>query len=290
MHTSNVTAEVVLPFGVSDGRGRRARRAILQPITGKGEMLGAEEPNPFRAGLLLLSTSTAELGPYRGTEVDVGVLSSLLPVDRDFLLLQLNRLSFGDIRFQTVQCPAQDCARRIDVRIDLSTVGAPPVGEEATGCLSLEDGRLVHFRLPTAGDQVEMHGVALDELEDALLERCVCDNGSSCLGAKDVMVLPKEHRARIAREVLAASPEFDMQLELECVECGNPFRYAYDPVHSLLGDLRASRSALLREIHYLAFYYHWGQTEILSLPRSLRAEYLALLDEELSKPFQGGAR
>jgi hypothetical protein len=97
------------------------------------------------------------------------------------------------------------------------------------------------------------------------------------------MSLPTELRAAIVREVIAASPELDMTLDLECVECGQPFRFVYDAVHAFLGELSASRPALLREVHSLAFYYHWSQTEILSLSRGLRREYLALLEQELSR-------
>jgi hypothetical protein len=85
------------------------------------------------------------------------------------------------------------------------------------------------------------------------------------------------------REILATSPELDATLDLACVECGQAFRFAYEPARALLGELRASRSALLKEVHYLAFYYHWSQAEILGLSRALRREYLGLLEEELER-------
>jgi hypothetical protein len=288
--SSDLKAEVSLPFGLSDGRGRRARSASLRPINGRGEMLGAEDPNPFRAALQLLATSTAKLGPFHGDDIDLGLLGSLLPLDRDFLLVQLNRLTFGDVRFQTVTCPAEGCGKRVDVRLDLSTVQPPPAPPELGGRLVLQDGQEVRYRLPTAGDQVELHGLSAAELEAAFIERCVRAEAEACLGPDEVMGLPDALRARIVRDLVDASPELDMELELDCVECGKPFRFVYDPVHSLLGELRASRPALLKEIHYLAFYYHWSQAEILSLSRNLRREYLALLDEELTKQGQGVLR
>jgi hypothetical protein len=283
---SDLKVEIVLPFGLPDGRGRRARAAALTPINGRGEIMGAEDPNPFRAALHVLASSTARLGPFRTEDVDLGLLGSLLPVDRDFLLVQLNRLTFGDVRFQTVICPAAECGKRVDVELDLSTVTPPPVPAEASGRLSLSDGRDVRYRLPTSGDQVALHGLPADELEAAFVERCVRPeqaDGTPSLGPDEVMSLPTELRAEIVREVVAASPELDMELDLECVECGKHFRFAYEPVHSLLRELRASRPALLKEVHYLAFYYHWSQTEILSLSRNLRREYLELLSEELNR-------
>lgn len=287
MASSDLKVEVVLPFGLPDGRGRRSRSAALVPINGRAELMGAEDPNPFRAALRVLASSAARLGPFLADDIDLGLLGSLLPVDRDFMLIQLNRLTFGDVRFQTVACPASDCGKRVDVQLDLSTVTPPPVPEEAGGRLSLPDGRGVSYRLPTAGDQIALHGLPAGELEAAFVDRCVIraapdHAGTASMAPDEVMALPAELRAGIVREVVSASPELDMTLDLDCIECGQPFRFVYDPVHTLLGELRASRPALLKEVHYLAFYYHWSQSEILSLSRSLRREYLGLLEAELS--------
>jgi hypothetical protein len=263
----------------------------LIPINGRAEMIGAEDPNPFRAALRVLASSADKLGPFHGDTIDTGLLGSLLPVDRDFLLVQLNRLTFGDVRYQTVACPADDCGKRVDIELDLSTVTPPSVPAEAGGRLALPDGRDLRYRLPTAGDQVALHGLPTDELEAAFVERCVRPgpDGGASLGPDEVMSLPAELRAEVVREVIAASPDLDMSLDLECVECGKRFRFVYDPVRSLLAELRASRPALLKEVHYLALYYHWSQAEILSLSRAQRREYLALLDQELSQR-QGAIR
>ena len=229
-------------------------------------------------------------GHFARTTFNLGVLSSLLPIDRDFLLLQLNRLSFGDVRFHTVQCPDQSCAKRVDIRFDLSTLSPLADCLEASGQLTLSDGRAVHYRLPTAGDQIDMFGLPPDEWAVELLGRCVYQNGSSALSPAEVAELPTDVRSAIVRAVLNAVGHYDTEVELNCVECGTLFRFAYDPVYSLLNELRASRSALLKEVHCLAFYYHWSETEILALSRSRRREYLTLLDEELTRQGQGVLR
>lgn len=287
MQSSDVMVEVVLPFGVVDGRGRRSRRAVLRPINGHGELLGAEDVNPFRAALALLHACTKQLGPFHEQDLDLSVLSSLHPIDRDFLLLQVNRLSFGDVRFHTVQCPERQCSKRVDVRFDLATVVPPADSLAASGCMTLPDGRAVHYRLPTAGDQVDMFGLPSSEWGNELLGRCVYQNGPSSLSSEEVSELPDEVRSAMARAILGSTVQYDTEIQLDCVECGNPFRFVYDPVHSLLSELRASRLALLKEVHCLAYYYHWSEKEILGLPRSRRREYLTLLDQELTSQGQG---
>jgi hypothetical protein len=273
---SELTLEVVLPRGLPDGRGGRARKAVLRPVNGRGELQGATAPNPMRAALELLASSLCQLGRLREEEIDLGALAGLLPLDRDFLLVQLNRLTFGDVRHQTVICPAEECGKRVDVRFDLSMVTAPEVAAEDGGSLALPDGRAIRYQLPTAGDQVALQGLAGDELESAFLARCTRAEGGG-----DARLLPPDQRAAVVREILAASPALDLELELRCVECGRAFRFIHDPVHSLLAELRAARPVLLREVHALALYYHWSQAEILGLSRGLRREYLGLLESEL---------
>lgn len=287
MLRSDLTLEIVLPFGLSDGRGRRARRAILAPINGYGEMQGAEEANPFRAALHLLASSVERLGRFHAGNIDPGVLGGLLPVDRDWLLVQLNRLVFGDVRYQTVTCTAESCGKRVDIRLDLSTVTPPEVPAEATGRLMLPDGRELEYRLPSASDQVALHGLPPSELEAAFLERCTRPGSERTLGPDEVRALPADVCAAIVREILRVSPELDMTLDLECIECKAPFRFVYDPVRSLLAELRASRSELLREVHYLALHYHWSQSEILGLSRILRREYLGLIEADLEQRQRG---
>lgn len=101
---SNVRAEIALAFGVINSQGERAHTVVLILATGHSELVGADEPNLFRAALHLLAQCVQELGLYRGAQIDPGLLGWLLPVDRDYLLVYFNWLTFGDDRYQTVQC------------------------------------------------------------------------------------------------------------------------------------------------------------------------------------------
>jgi hypothetical protein len=42
-----------------------------------------------------------------------------------------------------------------------------------------------------------------------------------------------------------------------------------------------SLDTLLEEVHYLAFHYHWSEKDILSMTRSKRRRYLAILAGKL---------
>jgi hypothetical protein len=279
-----VRAELVLPFGLGDPQrphGKRARTVVLTAVTGHGELFGADDRNPFRAALQLLAASTLELGPFRGQDIEPSLLGRLLPVDRDYLLLHLNRLTFGDMRYQTVECPQAECGRRLDVRFELSSVEPPAVPDRDGGAIELSGGRLVRFRLPLAADQAELHGTAPAELEAAFLRRCVRgdrDDGRG-VGWSELVDMPAPVRARVVSHIIAASPEIDLAVPVTCLACERPFRFVFDPVLSLLAELKASRSELVKQVHRLALSYHWSHSEILSLSRPLRHEYLDLLQD-----------
>lgn len=278
----NVRVELVLPFGLRDPRGRSVRTAALIPITGHGELFGAEDANPFRAVLHLLAASTLELGPFHGADIEPALLGRLLPVDRDYLVLHLHRVTFGDVRYHTVECPQADCRRRLDIRFALSSAEPPRVPDQAGGTIALPGGRLVRFRLPVADDQAALHGVPLAELEAAFLQRCVPGepDDDRHVGWSELLEMPAPVRADVVKRIVAASPEIDLAVALECVQCRRPFRFVFDPVVSLLAELKASRTELIRQVHRLALSYHWSHAEILGLPRALRHDYLQLLGEE----------
>jgi hypothetical protein len=277
----NARAELALPFGLVDPQGSRVRTAVVTQITGHGELSGADDSNPFRAALQLLAASILELGSFRGAEIDPALLGQLLPVDRDYLLVHLNRLTFGDERYQTVECPQTECRRRVDVRFELSSAEPPEIPDSAGGAIELPDGRLVRFRLPVAADQEALHDLLPSALEAAFLRRCVQDDreGDGEVGWAELMDMPASIRAEVVKHIVAASPEMDLAMPLECPECGHPFRFVFDPVLSLLAELNASRTELIKQVHRLALSYHWSHSEILGLPRTLRHEYLELLEE-----------
>ena len=77
------------------------------------------------------------------------------------------------------------------------------------------------------------------------------------------------------------APRIELELDLACPECGHGFLMPFDTTAFFLDELRISPAQLLREIHCLAFYYHWNEREILGLHRSRRRAYLALLSDTL---------
>ena len=269
---------VTLPCGLLQANGQRARDARLTPLTGRAEARAAEESNPFRAALYLLCESLSRIGGFEAAEVDVALLAGMYPVDRDFLLVQLSRLMFGDVIYQTVVCPETSCAKRVDLALDLRSLAADSVEVSATRCFVLPDGRQGVLRLATAGDQAELYGVAESELEACFLARCMVPT-DGC-EANDWRSIPEGYRARIVEESVRAAPTLDVDLDLVCVECGHDFSYVYEPLASLLSELRQGRAGLRRDVHCIASHYHWSEREILNLTRAERRAYIELIEAD----------
>jgi hypothetical protein len=77
------------------------------------------------------------------------------------------------------------------------------------------------------------------------------------------------------------APQVELELDMTCPKCGHSFVAPFDLTAFFFDEMRVSSRQLLREVHMLAFYYHWSESEILSLRRTRRREYLDLLSEAL---------
>jgi hypothetical protein len=107
----------------------------------------------------------------------------------------------------------------------------------------------------------------------ALLERCVSSEpGLELTGAEQEAVIAEMERQ---------APRVDSDLDLTCPECSHRFVMPFDTTAFFFEEMRAKSGQLLREVHTLAFYYHWSEADILSLGRRRRHAYLSLLSDSL---------
>ncbi len=272
--------DVLLPFGLTTSQGDRYRNVRIGPLNGHGELECAGESNPIRAVVGLLLTSLERLGPYQQAELTPGLLGQLLPVDLSFLAVQLIRETFGDVQFLTVACPREDCSSKLDLRPDLSDVEADFLPESLVAETVIPSGLTVRFRLPQSSDQLQLYDESDGIRNRSIVDICLLEEDGFAT-REQVHALSEETIERLAATLLSRSPELDLAAELSCVECDRPFKFVYDPGQQILASLRASRTQIMREVHYLAYHYHWSHKEILGLSRPVRREFLALLQEEL---------
>jgi hypothetical protein len=251
---------------------------VLRPLTGHEEEWLAQHqglPNAIRT-TRLLDACVLRLDDEQPPR---DVARRMLIGDRDYLILQLRRLTLGDRVLAVVDCPG--CGSKMDIDFDAAAIpiesGAP---DTPTYEIELPEHaglptRHIRFRLLSGGDQEAVLGLDVETAAEKLLERCLVSGTA--------VPLAVDQRARVITAMEERAPRVELELELGCPECGHAFVMPFDTTAFFLDELRITAGQLLREVHFLAFYYHWNEAEILGLVRDRRRNYLSLLSDALRR-------
>lgn len=259
-----------LPGGLVLDDGRRLGRAELRPLTGREEEWVTQHAATPSAHLVtkLLSACFVRLDDQA---VNAEMIAKLLAGDRDYLILQLRRMTLGDQFAAVFSCPA--CRRAMDVEFRAQDILIEPRPQDAATYTWRGAQRMVQYRLPNGADQEAVADLSPAEAVDALFARCVVIDGGTPLSV--------EERSAVIAEMERLAPQIDLELDLSCPECGHSFTTPFDCTSFFFSEIRAQSRHLMREVHYLALHYHWSESEILNLQRDRRRGYLALLNETL---------
>ena len=247
--------------------------ACLRPLSGREEEWLARHqrcPSATRVSWLLNSCLLA-LGDR---QANGDLARRLLVADRDYLILQLRRLTFGDQVQAVVPCRA--CKQKMDVDFHLDDVPVEYRPQSDSSYAVELSGRIVRFRLPNGADQEAILEIRDGDMAEELLNRCVLDDGSAPLSA--------DEKSAVIAEMERFAPQVDLELDLTCPECQEHFLLSFDTTAFFLDEM-AFKGELLREIHALALHYHWSEAELLNLERRRRRAYLTLLNESLRQDW-----
>jgi hypothetical protein len=292
-----------LPGGYVDDRGVLHREAELAPLSGHEEELLADQGPASSAAPItaLLSHCVRRLGTI--SPIPEALVRRLLVADRQYLLLKLRHITFGDQVQATICCPWADCGHKVDIDFSLEDIPVRESQEKGpTYTMELspeaacrdEHGqayRAVAFRLPNGEDHEVVSRLIADDATQAfatLLARCLQrvgpweGPGEALLGRLSPLA-----RQEIACQMEAVAPQVELTMEGQCRECSRDFAVPFDPQTCFLGELRTSRDLLYREVHYLAYHYHWSEQEIMAMPRAKRRRYIEVLADELERLNHG---
>ncbi|MET0622209.1 MAG: hypothetical protein ABW250_04425 [Pyrinomonadaceae bacterium] len=291
----------VLPGGYVDTHGAAHEEVELVPLTGfDEEMLARARPNEVAARLVtrLLARCVRRVGTLEGADAARAV-ADLCAGDRDFLVIKLREMTGGPKLAVVLRCPGEGCGRPMDLELMLDEIEVErrPLRRRFFE-LELSDeaayrdaGGAVHkraeFRLPTGADQEALAALTRADLGLArrhLFARCLRRVGD--FGEVDeglVALLPERALEEIEARMAELAPDLTLELEAACPECGSRFETRLNLVELLLGELRGGTRELEREVHFLAWHYHWSERDVLSMTRAKRRRYVALLNEELER-------
>jgi hypothetical protein len=290
----------LLPGGYWDSSGVLHREFELAMLTGREEELLVQPRRTETASLVstVLSRGVRRLGNI--SPVSETLAGELLVADRQYLLLKLRQFTFGDVVRADVYCPWADCGKRVSFSFRIDELPVEEAAERAplhTLTLSplagagIDGGREVTFRLPNGADQEALTPLlsqneagALTALLGRLLERV---GEVSRPGAAGAAALSAVARAEIEAEIERLAPKIECQIETACPECGRSFAVPFDLQRFFFGELRTDSGLLYRQVHYLAYHYHWSEQEIMAMPRDKRQTYIELLADEIERLNNG---
>ncbi len=257
-------------------------RAIGEDDEGLVEELGAALL-PVERDTLLLQRCVAGLG-------DGEALRQLSLGDRVTLLLCARRLTFGGEIDCVLRCP--QCDESMDFQLQTEQL-LPPVEADAVPpyfdetITAAGERYQVHLRIPCGADFEEAlghwPGLTAREYVRTILARTVEwarkeDDG----GTQEILPLeqwPEELVQQISERMGELDPQAEIVLQLQCPACRHHFTTAFDCGEYFFRELSARQDRRYREVHQLAFAYHWSEADILSMSPRKRQRYLDLLAE-----------
>ncbi|MFZ4700041.1 MAG: hypothetical protein ACOYMG_08300 [Candidatus Methylumidiphilus sp.] len=240
--------EVTLPVGYLDEESGQLHRLIaLRKMTGREEALLSDPSLRSNGGKLITALlGNCVIGIEGVKPVDASIIRQLSSADRNFLLLELRRLTFGDEMEAQYRCPK--CQGVTAVLEDLSSLD---VRELETGALpetrvTLKDGYQdpdgnwqfeFLFVLPTGEDE-EVAAGRRDKnaarQRDVLLARCLRQVGDldpkriRALGSRILSDLSMADRRLIQQAMDEQAPGPDLSRYVTCNQCGEGYRAGLD--------------------------------------------------------------
>ena len=232
-------------------RGLDAERIILLSER------GADLP-PARRALLLLATAFPDAPDEALLRLAVGT--------RDRLLMRLRARLLGDALTARQRCVG--CGEDFEIEFTADQIGLAPspqderLPEAPAGSLRYRR-RDFEVRAVCVEDMIAAEGAEGVEAARALLAERTAPEA------------PAAARRRLAETLEALDPAADTVLEAACPDCGAEQELRLDPAAFVWEELAARAPRILRDVAELARIYHWSEREILAMPASRRAFYLA---------------
>jgi hypothetical protein len=275
------SAKIKLPVGIADQDGRIINEARLAPLDGQAEILidNVGRNAGFIAWVTTLLNRTVRLeGNFTN-----GIAAERFSVaDRDLMVCALRILTFGPELWGIVQCPHQDCESRLDLIFDLTTVKVPDGNksrEKHRATIERGSQKIdLYYREPNGSDQEALLRLLHNDpgkARYALISRCLIEaKGLPGTTAKTLAGLPEDIVHDIDKALSEGITSFDWDLDITCSECNRTFTSTLDIQAYFWEELQLTKDDFWKEVHWLAFYYHWSESEILALTRWRRKMYL----------------
>jgi hypothetical protein len=202
---------------------------------------------------------------------------------RDARLLALREVLFGSRLTGLTSCPR--CRQQLEIGIQSADIHVDSDQTDRELLSVTSGGYVARFRLPNSEDLTAIAG--RDEQADEaatirkLLSRCLVELRRNGRRQKldPSRALPPALIEAIAAEMEKADPQANVQIPLDCADCGNRWLSAFDIVSFLWSEIDNWAKRLLREVCALASAFGWRESDILAMSARRRQLYLQLIGD-----------
>ncbi len=176
------------------------------------------------------------------------------------------------IRAQMLAAPLRsepecgECGARFELTAmpeDLGFGNEGPQSDAGVRSVSI-DGKQIKLRAVRLSDLLAVEAIADVPHAAQLLAERACEGD-----AQDLSL------AALEAALEEMDPGADVWLATQCPECGAEHNLAFDPVHYTATELRHLTRRILQDVVDIARVFHWSERDILALPESRRAYYVA---------------
>lgn len=283
-------ALVPLPHGIPIG-STWLDHVSLREINGHDEQMLSyisHYPSPFKTtallGRVLKISKSNDIGledngnnDGEKEEEEEEVARKLTVGDRIALILHLRKLTFGDKLQSLLVCP--NCKASMSLDLSASNLLQPPEAEPKMEYVFKVEDFTLNVR-PLTGADLEFlfaEPEPSQDKEEGLARRCIISSKPALPDRLSVNFLDK-----LASELEDVDRQATMILDLRCPDCQHSFQTPFNAESFLYGELETRRKQLEREVHWLAFNYHWTEDAILSLSVRKRKRYVDLVNSTLA--------
>lgn len=219
-----------------------------------------------RRALLLLAAASGDAAYDEIAQLPIGA--------RNARLLALRAQLLGETLVAVTNCP--QCNERLEIELRTSDLGGEDLGLPAPLDVRV-DGYSLRVRVPNSADLLAVeHETPLMVAREKLLERCLVEIHPAH-EARVPEPLPAFVMDAVAEKMAQADPQADLELALTCPHCGHAWQTPLDPAAFLWSEMDAWAQRILREVHTLASFYNWSESEILALSPLRRQRYLEMI-------------
>lgn len=226
-----------LPIGYTDENKKVHREATLRKMRGHDEALLADTTlNPGQLVTELIRSCLIKLGDLES--IDSAMISKLYTADRNYLLLELRRITLGDHLRTHYQCPR--CEADLTVDENLSALEVKKLDEDqalSDISVTLKDGYVdrkgtlqcdLELCLPRGVDEEfvsTMFERDPNQTQEAFLLRCIKRFGSlkqaelEAYGIKILRDLTLGDRQHLKHALNGQNPGVNFQRDILCQQC-----------------------------------------------------------------------